>query len=92
MSDNTPCGPGWDQDKLLISAISKANPRLGYYALRLVDVDAGSAEELPVAEEAELGRTVESIGRQVWERAAGRSRRTSSVNCAEARDILRDEP
>jgi len=73
MSDKPPSGPGWDKDKLLISAISKANPRMGYYALRLVDVDAGQAEELPVAEEAELGATIEEIGQAIRQRAAGRA-------------------
>lgn len=65
-------GSNWDEDKLLISAISRANPRLGYYALRLVDVDAGQAKELPVAEEAELGTTAEAIGQRIKERAGQR--------------------
>lgn len=69
----------WDEDKLLISAISKANPRMGYYALRLVDVDAGQAEELPVAEEVELGKTIESIGQTIQARAAKRS--IGSISC-----------
>lgn len=71
--------PNWDEDKLLISAISKANPRLGYYALRLVDVDAGQAAELPVVEEAELGTTVETIGQSIRKRAAERS--GGSISC-----------
>jgi hypothetical protein len=72
-------GSNWDEDKLLISAISKTSPRLGYYALRLVDVDAVEAEELPVSDEAELGATVESIGQIIHGRAAERS--VGSISC-----------
>ncbi|HVD89891.1 MAG TPA: hypothetical protein VNB91_13440 [Jatrophihabitantaceae bacterium] len=76
MSEPISSGSTWDEDKLLISAISRTNPRLGYYALRLVDVDAGQARELPVREEIELGATVEEIGQRIRQRAGRRSRGT----------------
>jgi hypothetical protein len=64
---------GWDDDKLLISAISTVNPKLGYYALRLVDVDADKATELPVEDEATLGAAVIELGTDIQRRAAARA-------------------
>jgi hypothetical protein len=62
----------WDDDKLLISAISTANPRLAYYALHLVAVDADQADELPVEDETQLGATVAGIGADIVRRAEKR--------------------
>ncbi|TDP96380.1 hypothetical protein [Labedaea rhizosphaerae] len=67
-----PKAGSWDYDKLLISAISLVNPHLGRYALHLVDVDAGRGEQLPPAEELQLGRAVVELGVDIQRRAEQR--------------------
>jgi hypothetical protein len=62
----------WDEDKLLISAISTVNPQLGYYALHLVAVDGDQADELPVEDERQLGAAVAGIGVDILRRAGKR--------------------
>ena len=62
----------WDDDKILISTISMTNPKLGRYALRLIDIDAGRAEELPVPEQAQLGVDVVNLGEAIQRRAERR--------------------
>jgi hypothetical protein len=64
----------WDDDKMLVSAISTTNPALGRYALRLVDVDAGQAHDLSVQAERRLGRQVSAIATRILRRAHARER------------------
>ena len=77
----------WDDDKLLISAISTVNPDLGYYALRLVDIDAGRAEELAPVDEAALGARVMGIGSRIRLRAS-RRRDVAVRPVVHCRDVL----
>ncbi|HVK23187.1 MAG TPA: hypothetical protein VM677_17665 [Actinokineospora sp.] len=69
---NTTTDTHWRDDLTLIGALSTVNRQLALYVLRLLDVDAQRAPELPITDESTLGRRMIELGQAIHARAARR--------------------
>ena len=65
----------WRDDLALIGGLSTINRELALYVMRLLDVDAERATELPATEEASLGQRMVELGHAIQARAARRGPR-----------------
>src|ERR1700716_3057223 len=54
--------PNWHDELVLMTELSSVNNQIARFVLRLLDVDAGQAEQVSVADEGKLGVRLVDLG------------------------------
>lgn len=69
----TVTAPNWHDELELMAALSSVNNQIARFVLRLLDADAGEAEQVSVADEGSLGVRLVDLGFALQHRAVYRA-------------------
>lgn len=65
--------PNWHDELVLMAELASVNNQIARFVLRLLDVDAGRAEQVSVADEGNLGVRLVDLGYALQDRAVYRA-------------------
>ena len=65
--------PNWHDELVLMAELSSVNNQIARFVLRLLDADAGAAEQVSVADEGGLGVRLVDLGYALQHRAVYRA-------------------
>jgi len=76
--------PNWHDELVLMAEMSSVNNQIARFVLRLLDADAGRAEQVSVADEDNLGVRLVGLGHALQNRAVRRAKAPNNKMAIEA--------